>query len=816
MRDSCRTKHKPAIQLITSPMRARFFRFTLVPLLVFLAYSQQGKGASIPYPLTAFHLLNTNADGSAVSFDGGVSVVLTGGNNGTGLAGTADLLATATVAGLIAFDYFYSSLDFPGFDWAGYVVNHQFTQLADTNGQSGSTSFSVSAGDMFGFRVETLDNTEEPGIFTIGDFSTAAGSSAPEPGSGVLVLVAVAVAAALLDRRSCRGRQPRRPAAYLAVIAVILGLPVSRPAFAQSQQTFAGADVTGQLKLRTTVNLTQLAQATAGASGIRAFANEMDLANSLPTDKGKTIPLLRPPLAPPGTPHITIAMAAPNLPRQVRGGIAQALSIGNSTQATGFNGITHAQMRLADHGNQFSIEPPSPAIAVGNGFVLQGVNNAVQVYNNSGTALLATVLTSNQVFGLAPAIDQNTGIQGPFPTDMRVFFDTGISRWFILQRVWDSDANGINQPFSHMYLAVSQTNDPTGGYNVYEMDTTNAQNFFGCPCFSDYLQIGADQYGFYITADEYNAFSPFFVDATILAISKSSLAAGAAKPTAVQFTLPFATGYEFAIQPASTPPGASNFIASGGVEFFVSSQARFAIDSNLAVWAMINTSTLLSNNPNLTLVSINIPVQQYSFPDVANQKPGPFPLGSGFIPPQPLEFLDGSDDRVLSVCYAGGRLYVTLATAVVDSGNRLRVGGAYFILSPGLRSGMLAAPVLRQGALVVDNNHLLRPAIAVNAQGNGAIVFTLVGTNYFPSAAFVPISVASTSSTVQIAAAGFAPEDGFSGYPPDGIGIARWGDYSGVVVASDGSIWMVTEYIPDPATRTPKANWGTYVMHFVP
>jgi hypothetical protein len=509
-------------------------------------------------------------------------------------------------------------------------------------------------------------------------------------------------------------------------------------------------------------------------------------------------------------------MSAPRLPHQIKSAIAQNLSINQTAQTSGFNGITHTQMRLADHGNQFNIEPPSPAIAVGNGFVLQGVNNAVQVYNSSGTALLATVLSSNQVFGLAPSLNQSTGVQGPFPTDMRVFFDSGTSRWFILQRVWDSDAAGVSLPSSHMYLAVSQTNDPTAAYTVYEMDTTDGMNFAGCPCFPDYMQIGADQYGFYITANEYNAFSPFFVDAWVLAISKNGLAAGVPTPTAVQFTVPFATGYEFAIQPASTPPGASNFIASGGVEFFVSSQARFAIDSNLAVWAMMNTSTLLSNNPNLQLLGITVPVQQYSFPDVANQKLGPTPLGSSFIPPQPLEFLDGSDDRVLSVCYAGGRLYVTLATTVVDSDGRQRVGGAYFILSPGLRAGLLAAPVFRQGTLAVNKNHLLRPAIAVNAQGNGAVVFTLVGSDYFPSAAFLPISVTSTSSTVQIAAAGLAPEDGFSGYPDAGDGVARWGDYSGAVVAPDGSIWMVAEYIPDPSTRSPKANWGTYVIHFVP
>jgi hypothetical protein len=494
---------------------------------------------------------------------------------------------------------------------------------------------------------------------------------------------------------------------------------------------------------------------------------------------------------------------------------AQGLSIDPGTQATGFDGLTHAQQKLANNGNQFNIEPPSQGLAVGNGYVLEAVNNAVQVYSTSGAALLPKVLSTNEVFGVAAAIDQVTGINGVFPTDIRAFYDSGINRWFILQRAQDNDASGNLLASSHLYLAVSQTGDPTGTYNIYVMDTTDSQNFFGCPCFPDYMQIGADQYGFYITADEYNAFSPFFVDATILAISKASLAAGAATPTAVQFTLPFATGYEFAIQPATTPPGASNFVASGGVEFFVSSQARFSTDSSLAVWAMTNTSTLLIADPNLQLTRINIPTQTYSSPDVANQRPGPLPYGSSLTPPGTLEFLTGNDDRVVSLCYSGGRLYLTLATSVIDDGGRLRVGAAYFILSPSLRSGVLAAPLLRQGMLSVNGNHLLNPAIAVNAQGRGAIVFTLVGPDYYPSAAFVPIQTASTSSSIQIVGNGFSPEDGFSGYDPNAFGVARWGDYSAAVVAADGSVWMATEYIPN-AVRSLKANWGTYVIRYNP
>jgi len=67
---------------------------------------------------------------------------------------------------------------------------------------------------------------------------------------------------------------------------------------------------------------------------------------------------------------------------------------------------------------------------------------------------------------------------------------------------------------------------------------------------------------------------------------------------------------------------------------------------------------------------------------------------------------------------------------------------------------------------------------------------------------------------VQIAAAGTAPTDGFTGYDnfPDPH---RWGDYNGAVAAPDGSIWLVGQYIPN-LPRSQFANWGTYIFRYVP
>ena len=555
-----------------------------------------------------------------------------------------------------------------------------------------------------------------------------------------------------------------------------------------AQPNYTGASVTGQLILIRTVNMLQQAQSQATPRGPAVLEGKPDVP---------------PKLAPPSALGPVTKPALPVVP---------SLTVSPVFTGTGFNGLTHFDQRNSNHGNQFSIEPPNPSIAVGNGLVLEGVNNAIQVYSASGSPLLPQAVSSNQVFGLLPAINRTTNVRGPSLTDMRVFFDQGISRWFILQRSLDSDSFGNPLSTSHIYMAVSQTADPTGTYNIYSMDTTNAANP-GCPCLSDYPQIGADQYGFYVSANEYSIAFSQFVDVPILAVSKTSLAAGVTLPSAYRVIIHKSSGYEFTVHPATTPPNASYFVGSNGLEYFVSSNQSSG--SALAVWSLSNTSSLDSASPSLMLSLFIAPTLAYVAPDVATQRPGPLPYGSTLHPPGLLAKIDGGDSRVQSVAYSGGRLYVTLGTVVVDETSHNFVGGAYVILSPTFRRG-LSAFTLRQGYLRVSNNNLLRPAIAVNPQGQGAIVATLVGPDYYPSVAFLPIDTFSTSSTLQIAAPGFSPEDGFTGYPDNGFsttGIARWGDYSAAVAGSDGSIWMTTEYIPN-APRTDFANWGTFLIRY--
>ena len=90
---------------------------------------------------------------------------------------------------------------------------------------------------------------------------------------------------------------------------------------------------------------------------------------------------------------------------------------------------------------------------------------------------------------------------------------------------------GVPLQQSQLYLAVSQTEDPTGDYFIYVLNTTLANNpDRGGPRIPDFPHFAVDHYGLYISINEFgiNPDGSFdgFIDAAILAISKKALING--------------------------------------------------------------------------------------------------------------------------------------------------------------------------------------------------------------------------------------------------------------------------------------------------
>jgi hypothetical protein len=173
-----------------------------------------------------------------------------------------------------------------------------------------------------------------------------------------------------------------------------------------------------------------------------------------------------------------------------------------------FEGLNFFDQRFANNGNQFSIEPPDQGLCVGNGFVLETVNDVLQVYSTAGRPL-SPVTDLNTFYGYPAQIDRTTGLQGPFVTDPSCYYDPAHKRFFHLALTLDVVPDtGAFTGTNHLDIAVSQTSSPLGGWNIYRLPvqddgTQGTPSHTDCPCIGDYPHLGADKFGFYVSTNEY-------------------------------------------------------------------------------------------------------------------------------------------------------------------------------------------------------------------------------------------------------------------------------------------------------------------------
>jgi hypothetical protein len=538
------------------------------------------------------------------------------------------------------------------------------------------------------------------------------------------------------------------------------------------------------------------------------------------------------------------------------------------------DGLNHRQQRLANGGNQFSLEPPDQGLCVGNGFAVEVVNSVLRVYDSSTGAALTGVQDLNTFFGYPAAFNRSTGAVGPNVIDPQCYYDPDNQRFVVDITTLYVDSNGNYNGKNSIDVAVSNTGAPTGAWTIYHVpaqnDGTDGTPNHGCttdgttpgPCFQDYPHIGADKYGVYITTNEYDLFGPNFNAAQIFAFSKAQLAA---HPTSIGVTLVENLNVDgspgFTVWPATSPAGQySN--EKNGTEYFLSTIAGDGSETGnptgtarrIGLWAVTNTKSLDSASPALGITSRLINSQTYVYPPLANQKPGDFPLGqcindttistpygSGcwqlFFTSEPAHnevesTPDSLDSRMQQTWYANGTLWGASGTAV-QVGGALKAGIAWFAVQPKINgAGKVEGQVKKQGYIALANNNLTMPAIAMGANGKGAIAFTALGGDYYPSAGYVTIDANGSVGPLHIVSAGLGPDDGFTSYkafvgdPPR----TRWGDY-GAAVTDGNSIWIASEYIAQTCTlsqyltgaigscggtRTSLANWGTRISKVTP
>jgi hypothetical protein len=503
----------------------------------------------------------------------------------------------------------------------------------------------------------------------------------------------------------------------------------------------------------------------------------------------------------------------------------------------------------------YELTPSDATICEGNGFIVQGVNNLIGIWDNTLHSI-----TSPQALEsfFSPALIA-TGFDSL--SDPKCYYDPDTRHWFFTILAFDS----VTTSGSAVLIAVSETSSPVGPWNLYVLDTTFdgttcSPGPVGPACLADQPLLGANKNAIFISTNSFDFNGTAFNGAQMYIIDKSALALGVSAPQTMYIDLGFffdtPEGFNdcglaftifcwYSVQPALSPNATYN-TDRGGTEFALSALDWFSsIDDRIALWAFTGTATINQVFPAIDVQWALYQGQSYGFPPLSVQKEGPIPFGDTFVgPPSPgVGPLATNDDRMNEVKFVktkndafiiGGVNTILKVPGCCGVLNQ-RAGIAYWILKPiwfptatgpfligaTAKVGSVANP----GYIANAFEDVMYPAPAMGPQGLGATIgYTLNGHEYFPSAAVSKIKPSTWKAVnITIAKLGQSPNDDFCEY--GFCGRPRWGDYSGA--SADGSDRYITtgliqfpncsdvEYIFDPScggTRGAFTNWGTSLI----
>jgi hypothetical protein len=505
---------------------------------------------------------------------------------------------------------------------------------------------------------------------------------------------------------------------------------------------------------------------------------------------------------------------------------------GASGVSTRIDGLTMKDQRLSNGGNSFSLEPPDQALCVGNGSVIEGVNNVFSIYDAATGAQKAAPQSYAPFFTGQNEVTRNAdgtiASYGPFMSDPKCYYDPATQRFFMTELQLGTDpVTGDFDGTSFTDIAVSKSSTPSTSSSDWYIYRINVRNdgtqgtpaHTGCPCLGDQPLIGADRYGFYVTTNEFPIEGAGFNGAQVYAFDKVALTTGTMKVQRIEANgTPLAEGIAYSLQPATSPTADQWSDANNGTEYALSAlEFTGGYDNRIATWALTNTASLATATPDVHMSNTVIRSEVYGVPPAAEQKAGPTPLGTALKSKENL--ISSNDDRMNQVVYAGGKLWSGLNTAVKTPNYHTTAGIAYFVVSPSVTASAVSATMSHQGYVAATGQSTIYPSIGATPSGGAVMTFTLTGKRYYPTSAVVHLGASGAlTSGIQRLAAGAVPADGFTGYPAyGGDGQERWGDYSAAVADVSGKVWVASEYIPGTYGFPPFiANWGTYVASVTP
>jgi hypothetical protein len=432
-------------------------------------------------------------------------------------------------------------------------------------------------------------------------------------------------------------------------------------------------------------------------------------------------------------------------------------------------GLNFAGVGNGDYGFAPDAAPPDTNGAVGATQYVQWVNESFAVFDKATGALLKGPVKGNVVFSAlgGPCAANNDG-------DPIAQYDKANNRWILTQ------FSVSTTPYLQC-VAVSQTSDATGAYNLYAFS-------YGTQ-FPDYPKVGVWPGAYYISFNIFNN-GQTFAGSKLCAYDGAAMRAGTA---ATQQCFQLSTSFGGVLPPdldGATPP------AAGAPAPFV----NFGTNS-LNLWRF-HADFATPANTALT-GPVNIPVAAFT--------PA---CGGGVCISQPgtSNRLDSLADRLMyRFAFRNGTTASPgVETAVVNhsvkvSGNKhSQVVGVRWYQLRNLTSGTPA--VVQQGTFSPDGNSRWMGSIAMDKAGNIAVGYSTSSASVAPSIGITGRSPTDPPGTLQAETTLLAGTGSQTG------NLHRWGDYSAMTIdpVDDCTFFYTTEYLKASGSF----NWSTRIASF--
>jgi hypothetical protein len=488
--------------------------------------------------------------------------------------------------------------------------------------------------------------------------------------------------------------------------------------------------------------------------------------------------------------------------------------------------------------------PPDMAVAASTQFVFQGVNTQFEVLDTSGHVQPGWPVSAQAFFGVKNVRNQDGPCDiafnsQPFLSDPRALYDPVDHRFWaaMLQIEGINNVAGLSIatdcPFKSVYyIAVSQSNDPGGSWNVYEFNMSLDGQFF-----SDFTQIGLNRDAVYFSA---NMFGPraglnggFYAE--VFEANKSTMERGRGGFTADGFFNLQAQGPSAAsVGPfvADTVQPALNLDGSGGRgEVFIDTldgpdpvTGNFCgffgagvtdTCSGLALWRMTNPIGHDSGGGAPSLTAAYVPTKPFvstpAFSEPADQ-------------PSCDMCIDGSDLRISATpVVRGGQLYAAWET-LLNNGTQFVPGIEWAQIRLANGGAQDFADTSRYYNFSGDTAATY-PALMPEPNGDLLMVFDSSSRTVFPQTRYVirkgghgnfngkGVLLKAGESSYRPDLCGTIPPPPPPPLPPPGPVICRWGDYSAASFDGANGIWFAGEYANEFNPNPPQfgRNWGTWI-----